>query len=284
VNRYRLVALDIDGTLLTSDKRITDRSQRALETLYRRGVRVCLITGRNLPMARKIADLLAIPTSIVAHNGSVVFDSGAIVASATLSLDTARAVVGTFRRWECFPMVYTSVNGVSRLLHEPSGWNRTAGRYLNANRDVLKTVESLDASLSEAVEVLHIVAVEPERRVLRVLDDDAVHDGARLMTSGGYGDGECWFLEAMATTASKTRGLSLIAGRYGVTLERVVAVGDNLNDVDLLGDVGLGVAMGNAPDPVKAVARFTTASNDEDGVALALERVFRLDGRAMRDS
>lgn len=276
MNPYRLVALDVDGTLLTSDKRITRRSQRALETLRRRGIRLCLTTGRNLRMARRIAALLGREVGLVAHNGAVVYEEGLVVAAATLSRKAAGETVWRFQQEGYFPMLYVLGEGDCRLLYELPVVSDVVERYLHANGDLSTPVASLEEALSEAAEPLHVVAIEPEPRVRLTLATLSSAGEVRWMTSGGYGDGKHWFFEAISAKASKWEGLKLLAERHGVALEEVVALGDNLNDRDLLEGVGLGIAMGNAPEVVKASARWVTASNDEEGVALALERIFSI--------
>lgn len=271
---YRLVALDVDGTLLTSDKRITRRSQRVLETLHRRGIRLCLTTGRNLRMARRMATSLGIEVGLVAHNGAVVYEEGLVVSAATLPQETASETVRRLQQEGCLPMLYVLSEGDCRLFYEPSGVSRVVERYLHANGEVSTPVASIEEAISGVVEPLHVVAIEPESRVRFALATFSSAGEVRWLTSGGYGDGEHWFLEAISAKASKWEGLKLLAERHGVALEEVVALGDNLNDLDLLEGVGLGIAMGNAPEVVKASARWVTASNDEEGVALALERLF----------
>jgi hypothetical protein len=93
------------------------------------------------------------------------------------------------------------------------------------------------------------------------------------MTSGALYGGEYWFLEAIHPESSKVNALEAVTRGWGMSLADVVAIGDNLNDQEMLEAVGCGVAMGNAPADVKAVADRVTASNDDEGVALALSDV-----------
>ncbi|MBM3215431.1 HAD family phosphatase [Candidatus Poribacteria bacterium] len=278
MNPYRVVALDLDGTLLTSDKRVTVRSLRSLQALHDRGIRLVIVTGRNLPMARASVRDVTVPLAFVAHNGAMTAENGRVTGSCRLGGETARSVCQAFRQFGCAPAVYSYTKGDCTLAHEPGEHNPAMARYLKANAPVAQTVGRLDDDLAGPLGsgAVHVVAIEPNDGARRALSGLQGLAGVQVLSSGTLYDGSHSFLEAIPAGASKTNGLDALCKRWGVTLADVVAVGDNLNDIELLQSVGLGVAMGNASTEVIRVAARTTSSNDREGVAEALDAVFRL--------
>lgn len=276
-----MIALDLDGTLLTTDKRVTQASVDAVAQAHADGARIVIVTGRNLPMARESVAALEMPLTFIAHNGAVTMhaDNRAPLHTRHLPTDTAEAICHAFRDADCEPFLYVADGETCRLLHRPSPGNPALARYLAANGSVCESVTDVIDSLNGG-RVVHVVAIESSDLVRRALDTLPTFAGARLMTSGGLYGGAYWFLEAIHPKAGKVDALSAAVHEWGLTLADVLAIGDNLNDKDMLEAVGCGVAMGNAPDEVRAVANQVTASNDQEGVALALERFAT--GRAMR--
>ena len=279
---YHVLAVDLDGTLLTSDKCVTRRTAAHLEAASRSGLRIVFVTGRNLPMARSVARPLRVPVTIIAHNGAIVADGGTgrILDAEYLPDDAAKRLCERFREWECRPFVYVSRDGAYLLRHDDGPHNPALERYLASNRTVCAAVGDL-AEVFEpqrsAQRVIHIVAIEPQERVVAALEGMPSEPEAVLMTSGGLYNGDYWFLEAIHERASKRQAVSDLCDRWGCSLREVVAIGDNLNDVELLESAGLGVAMANAPGQVKAAADHVTRSNDEDGVAHALVELLGID-------
>lgn len=266
-----MIALDLDGTLLTTDKRVTQASIDALTRAHADGVRIVIVTGRNLPMARKSVAVLPMPLTFIAHNGAVTkhADDDAPIETRHLPPRTAEGICEAFRETGCEPFLYVADGDACRLLHHPSPGNPALARYLAANGSVCEPGADLIDAVNGA-RILHVVAIESSDRVRRALETLPDFPGARLMTSGGLYGGEYWFLEAIHPDASKVAALTAVAGGWGLSLDDTLAIGDNLNDLDMLAAVGCGVAMGNAPETVKAVADRVTATNDAEGVALAL--------------
>jgi hydroxymethylpyrimidine pyrophosphatase-like HAD family hydrolase len=222
-------------------------------------------------MARKSVSVLPMPLTFIAHNGAVTMhaDSDAPIETRHLPPQTAGVICDAFRETSCEPFLYVADGDACRLLHLPSPGNPALARYIAANESVCKPVADLMGSVDGA-RILHVVAIESSDRVRRALDTLPEFPDARLMTSGGLYGGEYWFLEAIHPAASKVDALRAVTSRWNLSLADTLAIGDNLNDLDMLAAVGCGVAMGNAPETVKAVADRVTASNDAEGVALAL--------------
>jgi hydroxymethylpyrimidine pyrophosphatase-like HAD family hydrolase len=274
----RVVALDLDGTLLTSDKRVTERSREGLSAVAARGMNVVLATGRNLATAQTVAATLPCEATIIAHNGGLIARAGdgRVFRSYPLAPQAAYALCRLLRERGCAPLVYAAHDGGYRLFYDHCGGNPARARYLEANGSVsLRVPDVLDAVQGPSGErVLHVVAIEARQRVLALLREARGVEGALLTTSGGVYGGEYWFLEGVHVKASKLRALTFLCRTWRCTLAHVMAIGDNWNDTELLRRVAYGVAMGNAPEEVRQAADAVTASNDEEGVAKALAYVF----------
>ncbi|MDA1192200.1 MAG: Cof-type HAD-IIB family hydrolase [Candidatus Poribacteria bacterium] len=276
---YRILALDLDGTLLTTNKTVSPRTLASIRRVEAMGARVVIVTGRNLPKACESARLLGVPTTVIAHNGAVTADGDteSVMDAAFIPSETAHRLCAEFRARDCEPFLYVRDGDEFRLTYESNERNPARDRYLAANASVSRRVAQVEDGI-DAVEIVHIVAIEPMSRVKSTLDElTGVHsspNGATVMTSGGLYDGSHWFLEAVPTTASKLIAISSLCDDWNISLNKVIAVGDNYNDAELLAAVGLGVAMGNAPDEIKRISRRTVGTNDEDGIADLLSDTF----------
>lgn len=250
---------------------MTQASIDALARAHADGARIVIVTGRNLPMARASVSDLPMPLTFIAHNGAVTMDTTGRVTTRHLNHETAATICDAFRDAECEPFLYVADGSACRLLHRPPD-NPALARYIAANGSVCEPVTDVMASVNGA-QILHVVAIEESERVRLALRTLPRSPDARLMTSGGLYGGGYWFLEAIHPESSKVNALEAVARGWDLSLADVLAVGDNLNDLEMLAAVGCGVAMGNAPHEVKAVADHITAGNDDEGVALALAEV-----------
>lgn len=278
----KLLALDLDGTLLTSSGDISRANRQAIEEVRRRGVHVVLATGRRFRDARPVAlELVLGDDPIIAHNGALTKHArtAATVAARLLPLEAARAVLRIGRACGADAMVSDDPHGAGLLVYERrSEGNKELARYIEWSRRVVGTE-------SEVLAVASLVDY---------LDHDPVHiafaGGCATMDDLGrmlaaelngrvrivrtfYTKKDFALLDIISPEASKGAGLAAVAAEYGVAREEVMAIGDNFNDLEMLEFAGTGVVMGNAEAELRRDERFhPTASNDEDGVALAIER------------
>jgi Cof subfamily protein (haloacid dehalogenase superfamily) len=265
---FRLVASDIDGTLIRTDGTLSPRTVDVLDRLYQRGVPTVLVTGRPLRWLRQLYDQMAEPLPAVCANGAVVYDpdTDEVLRAAPLDVDLLLDVTKKLR--EAVPDVTLAVevdDGRSFWYEEtwPQRWD---GEHQSVR--VLAGPEELTSA--PAVKVLARSASHPPddffALVSRTLGDvaEATHSSSSAL------------VEISAAGVTKAAGLAWLCEREGLTAADVVAFGDMPNDVPLLTWAGRGVAMGNAHPAVREVADDETSTNDEDGVAAYLERVFGL--------
>ncbi|MDQ7820244.1 MAG: Cof-type HAD-IIB family hydrolase [Armatimonadota bacterium] len=260
--RYRLVVADIDGTLVTSTREITPRVRAAVQAARRRGVRVCLATGRMWPSAEPYVRRLGADPPIILYNGGLVYDfaTGTVLRRVPLDVDHARAVLDVLREHpEVQPHLYVNDRVYTARPSE------ITDQYRRKDGIPVEVVGDLRAVLSAPPMKILIIGARPDLERVRARIRQLPRQIHTVFSEDTY-------LEVLPQGSSKGAALQWMARHLGIPLEQVVAVGDNLNDLEMIQVAGLGVAMGNAPADLKAAADVVTASNDEEGLAEVIER------------
>jgi Cof subfamily protein (haloacid dehalogenase superfamily) len=263
-SRYRLVASDIDGTLIRTDGTLSPRTVQALDALP---VPAVLVTGRPVRWLRQLYDQMDEPLPAVCANGAVVYDpdTDEVLRAAPLDVDLLLDVTKRLRETVPDIALAVEVEDGRSFWYEESWPVRWEGEH-NAVR-VLTAPEDLTSA--PAVKLLaRSASSEPDaffELVSRTLGGvaETTHSSSSAL------------VEISATGVTKAAGLAWLCEREGLTAEDVIAFGDMPNDIPLLSWAGHAVAMGNAHPAVVEVADEVTATNDEDGVAAVLERIFR---------
>ncbi len=269
---YRLVAIDLDGTALDPSGAIRPSVQRSIERVRARGVRVVIATGRRFRTGGPFAEQLGLTGASVFHHGALVKDveTGATRVRHVLPGDLYRAAVAAVSRLGP-PLVYIDgfPGGEDILTAEHARVHPSHHRYLEDNRDAHRVVPDLHAPPDGA---LVVAFLEERANLVRLRAEllsqlgNRVEIGIHPTYIGGF------LLELLPAGVTKWSALRALAEEEGIAPSEILALGDEMNDVDMLRHAGLGVAMGNAPDAVKRAADRVTATNSEDGVAVALER------------
>jgi Cof subfamily protein (haloacid dehalogenase superfamily) len=266
--RYSIIALDLDGTLLTDDLQITERSQEAIRRARERGVTVVLASARPPRSMRRYHEALGLDTPVVAYNGALVWDldGGGALFHEPLVQDAARALMAYLRRQH--PELNVSLECGDRWYIDDltEEVRRAIERYEVDPPHGIGCLEQVLAEEAEAIsKVLFRGNQEAAESLMAALPADLAQR-LHITTSGE------WFCEVMAAGATKAAAIEWTAGYLGVDPGGVLAMGDSPNDIPMLRAAALGIAMENAAPMVKAAADAVTASNNEDGVAEAIER------------
>lgn len=266
--RFRLVALDVDGTLKPRDGPITERVQSAIAATVAAGVHVTIATGRMFRSALPFAQSLGLRTPIICYGGSVIRDptTGATIHRQGIPEALARQVVEAARTRGLGVAAYVDDDLYVERLAPGSPF---AGYVARASARV---VEDVLAHLSG--EPCHMAVVSDEVRTRSLVLDLRAEFGGRLSVTSGHP----LLAEIDHPEVSKGRALALLAERLGIDRARVLAVGDDWNDITMLEYAGLGIAMGGASPEVLAAADDVAPSVADDGVAWALGK-YVLDGR-----
>ncbi len=272
VTSIRLVASDVDGTLLDPNGEMTPRTRETLVRLQQAGVTFALATSRRWTGAIPVAQQLDFTAPLILYDGALIreFPSGDVLRAETLDRDRAQMATEVLAAHEVQPIAqYCDATGEYLRVADSAKHPEWTDDYLTRFATQIRYV-GLDQLCEWDPAPLRVVAFGPVTVLRRAAVALAhIHAGRQLLLTGSYGMAE---LTVFARMVSKGDALAHIAEHYSVTLRESLAIGDGLNDISMLRAAGLGVAMGHAPRRVRAVADAITASNEEDGFALALER------------
>lgn len=276
---YRLIAIDIDGTLLDSRSELWPAVRDALRRATEAGVGVALCTGRRYRTALPIAQEAGLALPLVCHSGALVKDTAThqTLIAQPLPSATAGRLLDTLADLGLTPFVYTDTYERGTDFYVQRGLPLTPYHedYLAKNEGWFQVVDDFRTDISAPVLQMCTFAEADElpeaKRILTERLDGLVT--THLLSSPKY-IGR--FLEFQAGHASKWDAILAVAHEREVPPEQIVAIGDDENDISMLQAAGLGVAMENADPAVKSAADVTTASNDADGVARVVEKLLEL--------
>jgi Cof subfamily protein (haloacid dehalogenase superfamily) len=270
----RLIALDIDGTLLNSHFEVSAANRAAIAEATRRGIEVALVTGRRYDFALPVAQQIESPLTMIVNNGAMVRTSdGQTRVRHLLSRQTARRVLEATEAWRDGTAVVFDRPKANQVMLESIDWNDpTRGGYYTRNREFLAEANPLESCLTEdPIQVMFTGTVAPMRGAELVLQSvQFAHEFALAATV--YEAKDFSMIDVIHPSVSKGAALAEWAGMRGVAPREILAIGDNHNDLEMLSFAGVPVVMGNSVPELKTRGWAITGSNDEDGVAAAIER------------
>ncbi|MCL4425078.1 MAG: Cof-type HAD-IIB family hydrolase [Firmicutes bacterium] len=260
--KYRLVALDMDGTLLNDQYEISPRTAAAIARAVSRGVLVTLATGRTFRSAYFYAKDLGLNLPLIAYNGGLIKEvfSGEIHLNRPIYLPTARALVDFLQGRGHYLKVY-----IDDKLFVAKETEETVA-FASRHRIMYEAVGDLKPFLTKEPSMMVVVEAEETVNALKDWLDRDWHNKISSFKSNPRS------LDIVHPEASKAEALRFLARKFRVRSEEVLAIGNEMNDLEMIGWSGLGVAMGNASSFVLGRADYVTADNNHDGVAEVLER------------
>jgi Cof subfamily protein (haloacid dehalogenase superfamily) len=259
----RLIALDLDGTLLNSSLKLSEGNAEAVRRALDQGVKVVLATSRWFGLAKRTADRLGIDAPLVCSNGALVrrLIDGEEILHLRLDQEVARevAALGDERSWEMF----TTIGDATFMRTRPGVIPKRLPGGLRISE---RQADEVARGQPTAILVFGNDAVEEiSQRLLPTYDGRAKFSLNRPIDLPPY-------VVLTHPEANKASALEIVCREADVPLSDVMAMGDSESDLSMLRAVGLGIAMDNSPDDVKRVALHIAPSNDADGVAWAIER------------
>jgi hydroxymethylpyrimidine pyrophosphatase-like HAD family hydrolase len=294
----RLIAIDMDGTLLDSDGQVSARNLAALRAAEAAGVEIVVATGRRHCYAmRVLRDLNFDPASaLVSSNGTVIRTIGAeLLHRSHLSIDNTRWLCQHLDDFRSTMMLTFDMVGPTGedtrgalVCEHLEDLNTSIDRWMRANEPYIRKVERIEDSLHGAAPIQMMLCgpvarmAEAEARLLEdplviAVGDDHRNGAEIALHRTIYPEKDLSIVDILPAGSSKATALQYLAGLRGISTDEIVAIGDNWNDLPMLRLAGHAVLMANAPDDLRAIAHRNgwtiAASNDEDGVALAIEEV-----------
>ncbi len=263
--KFKLIAIDMDGTLLNSQNDISLRTKNAIDKAKDKGVNIVLATGRILESAKIFADELKLSNPILACNGAIIIDKYRnVIYNRPVEIDLAKKVMNLGREYDIYYHFYNEeflfsnkyVKGIADYYSGKS--QRIDIKLFKDDNEILENKD---------LNIFKFLFIDNDMDKLNNLRKDfAAIEGLNITKSWENN------LEVMDFRASKGIGLEYLCNEMNISQDQVIAIGDSENDLTMLAFAGLGVAMGNGDEVVKLKSDYITATNDEDGVAKVIEK------------
>lgn len=262
--KIQIVFSDIDGTFLTNDHKVTEKTAAAVKSLLSKKIPFVLVSARMPEAIYPITEKIGVKIPIISYSGGLVLteDEKILYDKKILAEDTKNVLQEISARWSDITVNYYSGrkwfvrdNSDKRVVRE---MNITSATAENANFENLLEKNILPNKILIMTEPP--ICEEMEKELEKKFENLNVVRSSKIL------------LEIMDKTVTKAEGIEILLKHYNFSAENSVAFGDNYNDVEMLKFVGCGIAMGNAPDDVKKIAKEITTSNEEDGIYNFLAR------------
>jgi Cof subfamily protein (haloacid dehalogenase superfamily) len=262
---YKMIAMDLDGTLTNSEKVITPKTKEALMKAQEQGIRLVLASGRPTRGIENLAEELELKKYggfILSYNGGQVIEcaTGKILHSQTIPAKVCQRVVALARIFYANLVTY---DGADLVCLEK--YDMYADIEAKINDMNIVQPDNYEQAIS-AFEVPKFMMLEDEHHLVRIQNaiKPVLNQYCECFTSAPY------FLEITPKGIDKGKSMDILLDYVGITRKELVSFGDGMNDLPMIGIAGLGVCMANGRDELKKAADYVTSSNDEDGIAKVL--------------
>jgi len=265
--KYKLIAADLDGTLIGKDAIILPKVKDAVRQAMEKGVRFTIATGRAFGSVLPFAEELGVNAPLICYQGGLIKDhlSGQMIYEQSVPLPLARELIRFIRQRELHLNVYLDSRAyVERMTPEARYYTRIA-------RAAVYPVGDMLAFLNRAP-IKFIIVLSDDEATEPLIAELGVLFAGRMRFVRSYPR----FVEGIPLDVSKGHALALLADHLGLPLEETIGIGDNDNDLELVERAGLGVAMGNASPALKAAADYIAPPVDNEGVVEIIERFILL--------
>jgi len=275
---YRMIAIDLDGTLLSPDGSVSPKNKAAIRKVLNAGLLVCFATGRNWTESLTILDAVEHYDTAVFVGGAMVIDTrnGQTLHRTAMAPQLARDVCGLIESLghAALALQDTGEAGVDYLASADVELNEATQNWMQVSTAQIRREPDLPHHPHEHTIRVGIVAAPDE--VMRVKKAIKQRFGDRVLCQILYVPAYAVeVMEVFDPAVNKWEGVLHVARRRGVTPDQIVAIGDDVNDIPMIANAGLGVAMGNAKPDVMAAAKRVIKSNQEDGLAEFLDELVR---------
>ncbi len=271
---YRLLALNIDGTLLQANGKLHKSTKEAIEYVQQKGIYVTLVTARSFPSAKKVARALRLNSLLVAHSGAYI--AGSEEKPIYVKRIAEEATYDIVRLLEGFSCQIRLVHEKFSLANRSNLNHNMLAKTVFTSGDPIFYSQQFVESLSETI--LDEPVTPPKIEVY--FEEEKDTKDAKTILEGMFSEIDLFQLnnlriDIMPVGVSKLNGLLYLGDHLNISRSEMVVIGDDFDDLGMIEAVGLGVAMGNAPKEVKKAADWITRSNNEQGVAYMVKEHFR---------
>ena len=264
MNKFKMICLDIDGTLLNSKHEISKEVKEAINVaVNERKIPVVLVSARMPKGITFLQKELEIEQPIICYSGALILDKDNKVLS--------KEVIDVFNLEEIYKLACE--NNIHVSLYKDNEWYIEEMDYWAKQESDITNIIPTVTDFKELMEMWKNEGTGPNK-ILCMSEHDKItllKEGTKTIDLNIY-PSKPTYLEIMPAKASKTSAINILQKKFNVDKSEIIAMGDNYNDIDMLEYAGLGIAMGNAPEDVKKHGDDVTLTNDEDGVAVALKK------------
>lgn len=264
MNSFKMICLDIDGTLLNSKHQITDRVKETINIVSNKmKIPVILVSARMPKGIKFLQDELGIEEPIICYSGSLILDeNNNILDREAIDIEDIEKIYG----------IVKSRGGHISLYLDDEWYVEEMDCWAKQESDITNIVPMV-SNFNELLKSWREEKKSPNKVLLMAAPDEInfFKNNTLDLDLNIYPSKET-YLEIMSRNASKTSAINFLQSKFKLNESEIITIGDNYNDIDMLKYAGLGIAMGNAPDEVKKSANDITLTNDEDGVAEALKK------------
>jgi len=276
--KYKMVACDIDGTLLNSKHQLSQRTKDVIKQAKDKGVLVTLATGRDFTSAQHVAKSLEIDMPIITNDGSFLIhpSDSKVFYESRIERSAACTVVDMLNQYKMSYIIQDEPHSYRnnrmmflKMLGSMDIFRIMAFRKHMSHHKILKNQAMFEGVSANKIKPFKICVFDENVKALDEITKriESEFKGTLRISNSGFNG-----IEIVQTGFSKARGLDVLCNQFNVAPSEVMAIGDSYNDLEMVGFAGLGIAMGNANAALMERAQFVTLSNDSDGVAYALEQ------------
>ncbi len=273
---YEVICLDLDGTLLNDDKKISKYNLEVLNTLANSNINIIIATGRGLSKTIELTEDFSFPYIIIANNGAIAKKSfrEKIIFCNPIEYSSYKKILKIGDRFNMSPYlhIYDEYNNKSLIIPD----NISKGDHLNSVKDIDEIIYKRDVKFDELKNILSVVFIDEENKI-NELDKNILDLKMKIsshMLSSSINDNI--LVEYLNPLAVKSIGISSYLDYMKISWENVIAFGDDNNDIDMIKKAGIGVCMKNGSDLLKINANhISDYDNNEDGVGRELVKIFR---------
>ncbi len=272
--KYKMICIDMDGTLLNSGHEVSERNKKAIKKAIEKGIVVAITTGRIFRSAKIYADLLGIETPIVASNGGFIKeqDKEKVIYKSALTYEQLKKIDSVIKKHD-LNVYYNLYDGIilEKTLDENHAYKQ-ANKRAKTEEDKITIMENVDidkAFKKYEGDVLKAICIENENieELNKAKKELKAIEGLEVVSSWSNN------FEVMPKGTCKWSGIKQLAKILGIKEDEIVCIGDSENDLSMVQNAGFGIAMGNAREDVKEVAKYITDDNEHDGVGKAIEKI-----------
>lgn len=272
-NNFKAVMIDLDGTLLTDDKKITDFSNQILQKLYDNGIKIIIATGRGLSRAKQLTEKLDFDKIILANNGAIIHSSSNIAMDEDLMLESNVVDELSTLSEEYGIRPYFFVENKCSLLIQDEDDKKYYVDSVGDESEIM-TISERNLPIDDCVSMIMIARKD---HIYDIVDHIKTNPNVTYHIHTKYFSKNIRMLEVQNVNTDKYKRVIALLEHFGIKNDEVVAIGDAHNDLEMVVNSGLGVAMKNSDDILKQQADIITQyTNEEDGLAKFLEELFEL--------